>query len=231
MADRDKQDVGPRLVWTFPLATRVQSRTRVFNIGDNVLSMINSIGESNDEVSEDPKETHGGTEDLERELNEVIETGDDVFNELDSELNDGTDFSQSGTETEVVIEGMVAIPTVVNINKGDTVTWVNKDDTTRRIRSVQGEEFDSGQLEQGDTYSYTFDSDGAIVYVDTIAGGSELSGAVVVGDAESPESLPSETELEAVPFGGESVSGSPKSMSDAAEDADNIEANMGTGFN
>lgn len=233
MADKDTEDVGPRLVWTFPLATRVQRRTRVFNIGGNMLSMLDSFGGSSEQtdISDENIGDDESTDDLERQLDEVNESGHDIFADLDSDSEDGIDFSQSGQGAEVVIEGGVAIPTVVDIDQGETVTWLNQDNTTRRIRSVQGEDFDSGQLEQGDAYEHQFESEGPVVYVDTIAGGSELSGAVVVGDAERPESLPSETGIEPVPFGGESTSGSPKSMSDAAEDADNIEANMGTGFN
>lgn len=233
MADRDEQDVGPKLVWTFPLATRMQQRTRVFGIGDNILSMIGSSESTSDDDGEDFSSYGGGdnVDDLEQEIDSMEEASDDVFGDTDYGYGDDADFAQSDGETEVVIEQNVATPTIVEIDKGEKVTWVNRDDTTRRLTSVQGESFDSGQLTQDDVYTHEFMSDEAVVYVDTIAGGDELSGAVLVGDADKPESLPSESSVTPVPLGNGDDFGSPESLSDVAENDAGMEPNMGTGFN
>jgi len=233
MANQEGEDVGPRLVWTFPLATRVQQRTRVFNLGSNILSMVGSMGQSNNESEPNPEEDPGddGVSNIEKQLGDIEEQTEDIFGDVTSSDGVESDYGQSGSGAEVIIDGGVAVPPVVNIQEGESVVWENQDDTTRRIRSVEGQDFDTGQLEQGESHEEEFKSEGVTIYVDTIAGGSELSGAVVVGDAERPDSLPSEIDEQPVPFSNGSVSGSPDTMSDVAEEVGQIEANMGTGFN
>lgn len=235
MASEDEPSVGPRLVWTFPLATRVQQRTRVFNIGNNVLSILDSVGGQSDEPSmsqsdadmDDADVIDDGTDGLREQLDKINESGEELFEDLDYGANDDIGLSDLQDSGEVVIEDDVAFPPVVDIEEGESVTWINQDSTTRRVRSIEGEDFDSGQMEQGDVYEHEFTTEGTTVYIDTIAGGSELSGAVVVGDAEAPESLPSEVTTELIPFEGTGTTGTPQSMSDAAEQVDNMES----GFN
>lgn len=64
----------------------------------------------------------------------------------------------------------------LEINKGDTVIWVNEDKMIRHIvhlpTEATGKElFNSGPLSPGDTYSYTFYTPGRYVYGDPQHGG------------------------------------------------------------
>jgi plastocyanin len=231
MASEDEPPVGPRLVWTFPLATRVQQRTRVFNIGNNVLSILDSIGgqSSKSETSQPDTDTtvediiDDGTDELRDQLDEVSESGEELFEDLDYGADEDIGLSDLRDTGEVVIEDDVAFPPVADIDEGESVTWINQDSTTRRIRSIEGESFDSGQLEQGEIYEHEFNTEGTTIYIDTIAGGSQLSGAVVVGDAEPPDTLPSEDETEIVPFDLTGETGIPQSMSRAAKQVSDME--------
>ena len=195
--------------------------------------MVGSMGQSEDgsepDLEEPPEED--GVSNIEEQLDDIEDQTDDIFGDASFSDDDELDYGQDGSGAEVIIEGGVAVPSVVDIQEGESVTWENQDDTTRRIRSVEGQDFDTGQLEEGESYEEEFESEGVTVYVDTIAGGSELSGAVVVGDAERPDSLPSEIDEQPVPFSNGSMSCSPDTMSDVAEEVGEMEANMGTGFN
>ncbi|MEK6720167.1 MAG: plastocyanin/azurin family copper-binding protein [Chloroflexota bacterium] len=58
-------------------------------------------------------------------------------------------------------------PAVVTIGPGDTVTWRNDDGTRHRMRSTSGPaEFDSGNLDPGATFSFTFSETGTYAYRD-----------------------------------------------------------------
>jgi plastocyanin len=195
--------------------------------------MVGSMGQSEDESKPDLEEPQeeDGVSNIEKQLDDIEGRTEDIFGDASSSDDTELDYGQSGSGAEVIIDGGVAVPSVVDIQEGESVTWENQDDTTRRIRSVEGQDFDTGQLEEGESYEEEFESEGVTVYVDTIAGGSELSGAVVVGDAERPDSLPSEIDEQPVPFSNGSMPGSPDTMSDVAEEIEQMEANMGTGFN
>ena len=54
-------------------------------------------------------------------------------------------------------------PNPVEIAAGDTVTWVNDDSTVHTATANDGT-FDSGILSRGDTFSFTFDSEGEYPY-------------------------------------------------------------------
>ena len=58
-------------------------------------------------------------------------------------------------------------PAQLTVAPGTTITFVNQDGERHRVRSVSGPaEFDSGNLEQGATYSVTLTADGTYEYVD-----------------------------------------------------------------
>lgn len=59
-------------------------------------------------------------------------------------------------------------PATLNITRGTTVTWTQRDSVPHTVTATSGESFDSGNLNQGQTYSYTFDRSGTFVYGCTI---------------------------------------------------------------
>ncbi len=65
---------------------------------------------------------------------------------------------------QVSISGFAFHPSMVNINKGDTVVWTNMDTAPHTVTSDSGGELSSSTLSQGDTYSHTFNSTGAFAY-------------------------------------------------------------------
>jgi len=88
----------------------------------------------------------------------------------------------------------VFVPTRTNIPQGGKVTWENQDNKSHQITSIQGEDFSSGTIEPGEEYSYRFTEEQSNVYVDLTEGRDNMSGAVIVGDVQPPDTLPSETD-------------------------------------
>ena len=59
------------------------------------------------------------------------------------------------------------VPTTVYVPIGKTVNWINNDNVIHTITSVTGS-FDSGSIDPGTTYSYTFNQTGTYEYSCTI---------------------------------------------------------------
>ena len=68
----------------------------------------------------------------------------------------------------VDIRGSTFVPGTVGISKGTTVTWTNDDGYQHTITSVPKGAFDSGPIDPGKTYSYTFNQAGTFEYSCTI---------------------------------------------------------------
>ena len=63
----------------------------------------------------------------------------------------------------VDIRDSTFVPGTVGISKGTTVTWTNDDGFQHTITSISGV-FDSGPIDPGKTYSYTFNQAGTFEY-------------------------------------------------------------------
>ena len=63
----------------------------------------------------------------------------------------------------VAIKSPSFTPDIVEISKGTTVIWTNDDGVRHTVTSVSGA-FDSGNIEPGKTYSYTFNQAGPFEY-------------------------------------------------------------------
>jgi plastocyanin len=63
----------------------------------------------------------------------------------------------------VAIKSSTFTPNIVEISKGTTVTWTNDDGVPHTVTSISGA-FDSGNIEPGKTYSYTFNQAGPFEY-------------------------------------------------------------------
>jgi len=69
------------------------------------------------------------------------------------------------SQAAVEIENFAFNPETLNIQKGTTVTWSNKDNVQHTVTS---DIFDSGNLGKGGSFSYTFNQAGTFEYKCTI---------------------------------------------------------------
>jgi plastocyanin len=88
---------------------------------------------------------------------------------------------------EVSIESFTFVPQDVEVEKGTTVTWVNRDTVPH---TVTGDSFSSGTLDLGQAYSYTFNEDGTYDY--HCAFYPAVKGTVIVGTGINPDAVMSE---------------------------------------
>ena len=72
----------------------------------------------------------------------------------------------TGETLEIAIVNFSFSPKDVTIKKGTTVTWTNQDSVIHTATSDTGV-FDSGNLSQGQSFSYTFSTAGTFPYVCT----------------------------------------------------------------
>ncbi len=69
----------------------------------------------------------------------------------------------AAAEYDVAIEGFAFDPDSLNIEAGDTVTWTNYD-TVPHTATADDASWDSGTLNQGDSWSDTFVEEGTETY-------------------------------------------------------------------
>jgi plastocyanin len=79
--------------------------------------------------------------------------------------------------SEVSLAGRTFAPGVLEISVGDTVTWNNDDDTEHTVTAFEGA-FDSGELAEGASFSFTVDAPGEYRYRCLFH--SEMQGTIVV---------------------------------------------------
>ncbi len=87
--------------------------------------------------------------------------------------------TQTPAQVSVDIKSSTFVPGTVGISKGTTVIWTNDDGVQHTITSVPQGAFDSGPIDPGKTYSYTFNQAGTFEYSCTVHP-SMLHGNVVV---------------------------------------------------
>jgi len=69
-----------------------------------------------------------------------------------------------GKAYSVTIVEMALIPQFLNLSKGDSITWTNKDNFKHQIVSDTSNEMNSSVLNYGETYTHTFNSAGNYDY-------------------------------------------------------------------
>ena len=87
----------------------------------------------------------------------------------------------------VSIKDFAFSPAKLEIDAGTTVTWTNEDSAPHTVTSTEGDDldapvtdlFDSGQMQQGATFSYTFEEPGNYDYVCTLHASMQSMHAVV----------------------------------------------------
>jgi plastocyanin len=97
----------------------------------------------------------------------------------DDDGGGGTAQQPSGEPTEqVVIRDFAFVPPQLSVPAGSTVAWTNEDGTTHTVRDTKGAVIASSNLNQGDTYTATFEDPGTYDYICTIH--TNMSGTVTV---------------------------------------------------
>ena len=92
--------------------------------------------------------------------------------------------AQSGAEIAVQVVDFAFEPAMVMIEPGTTVTWTNAGDRPHTVTADDGS-FDSGRLDPGETFSYTFDQPGTFTYVCGFH--PEMQGSVMVAAAQTDD--------------------------------------------
>ncbi|VVB97604.1 Halocyanin [uncultured archaeon] len=78
----------------------------------------------------------------------------------------------------VEIKGFAYNPANITISKGTTVVWTQNDSVSHTVTIASGTGFDSGTLNQGQTFSYTFNEAGTFIYGCSIH--PRMSGKIIV---------------------------------------------------
>jgi plastocyanin len=75
-----------------------------------------------------------------------------------------TNPNPAASTDKVTIHDLAFSPTSITVKKGATVTWTNNDSTAHTVTSDSGSELNSDNLEQGESYSHTFNTVGTFAY-------------------------------------------------------------------
>lgn len=112
----------------------------------------------------------------------------------------------AASQTVQITDSAFATP-VLTIQVGDTVTWTNADDRPHTVTAGDGS-FDSGNIDEGGTFSFTFTTPGTYAYLCQYH--PDMTGTIVVEAASAP----------AAPAGGGATAAAPSQHGghDAAED-------------
>jgi amicyanin len=71
---------------------------------------------------------------------------------------------QAETTNSVTISNYAYSPAVITVKVGTTVTWTNQDSVGHTVTADSGTGPDSELIDQGKSYSYTFDKAGTFTY-------------------------------------------------------------------
>ncbi len=100
----------------------------------------------------------------------------------------------------VTIADFAFSPATLTITAGDTVTWTNNDQVVHTATSTTGA-FDSGDLDQGESFSFTFTNPGTYDYLCTPH--PTMTGQIVVqAAAPAPTAAPTAAPATQPPPGG-----------------------------
>ena len=79
---------------------------------------------------------------------------------------------------EVAMRNLSFTPARLTVQEGETVTWVNDESIQHTVVAREGADFESGLLDQGDTFEFEADDAGTVRYVCTLHPG--MRGTIVV---------------------------------------------------
>jgi plastocyanin len=99
--------------------------------------------------------------------------GDDSEDGSAGDDSGATAAAAGDCETDVCMEGIAYTESEVTVSAGDAVTWTNLDRVDHTVtagtpEAPAPEEFDSGEIDGGETFALPFDTAGEFVYYCTI---------------------------------------------------------------
>lgn len=77
-------------------------------------------------------------------------------------VND-TNFTNSSQDYMINIDNFNYTPVALTVSRGDRVTWINNDSISHTVTS-DDQVFESGLLDKGEEFSYTFNETGTFTY-------------------------------------------------------------------
>lgn len=83
----------------------------------------------------------------------------------------------SGGTNQVSMQGSQFSPASITVSKGSAVTWINNENVVHTVTSNAGS-FDSGDMANGNTFSFTFSNAGTFPY--HCKHHSSMTGTVIV---------------------------------------------------
>lgn len=120
-------------------------------------------------------------------------------------------------------------PSSVSVNLGDTVTWTNEGDGDHTVTTTSGpESFDSGTMEDGDVFSWTFTKPGTVQYWCAIHGNNMGTGSVTVINRKPSAAITAPAQGDSV-FGGTLVQGTASDPDGALSVLKRVEVNIANG--
>lgn len=142
---------------------------------------------------------------------DIDKVDDEVFTADPSTCPGAAPTTTAFTAHTVAIENFTFIPIELKVKVGDKVTWTNKDSAPHTVSSQPGVEkvLDSGTLNQGQTYAFTFTKTGTFDYQCNIH--PTMKAKVIVEAAAAPttttegETTITITADKTSPKGGETV--------------------------
>ncbi|HLN18906.1 MAG TPA: cupredoxin domain-containing protein [Patescibacteria group bacterium] len=69
--------------------------------------------------------------------------------------------ADNNSQMKISIKNFAFNPNAINVNSGTTVMWINNDNTAH---TVTGDGFNSGQIQPGGNFQFTFNSPGTYTY-------------------------------------------------------------------
>ena len=88
----------------------------------------------------------------------------------------------SQSSNTILVQNSSFTPSILNVQVGTTVTWINKANTTQQIVSSTGV-FSSGNLTNGMIYSYTFNQSGSYPFHSAV--NPSMTGTIIVVTSNS----------------------------------------------
>ena len=91
-------------------------------------------------------------------------SSNDMTNMPTAKSQSTTGATQTATTNAVTIKDFAFSPAKINVKVGTKVTWTNQDSTPHTVTADSGSGPDSGTMNQGQTYSFTYDTVGSFPY-------------------------------------------------------------------
>ena len=135
-------------------------RSRLFLLIVALLSLTMVLAACNGD--DDP----GVNDNIEDAVDEVEDAAEDAADDVEDAAEDAADEVDDAVgdeEVTVSITDNAYEDSNLSVTPGTTVTWVNEGTTTHTVTADDGS-FDSGDLAPGDSFSFTFVSEGVLNY-------------------------------------------------------------------